>query len=417
MKALFLTTLYAPDIGANARIMTDLALDFRSAGHEVTVVTTHPHYTVGTATAPQGKQTIRVEEIDGVRVVRVPTYLPRRRTIVNRAASFVSYMLAAPRAVRRQGIEADAIVAICPPLTTGFAAWSAGRRLRIPYAFLIQDLYPETAIELGYLRNPGLVAAARAFADFVHRHASLLGVISEGFRTSLASRGIPEARIRTFPNWVDEERFRPCPEDHAAQRASLGVEGKFVVLFAGTMGLAQGLDRVLPEAMTMIADDPGIVFVLLGGGLRRAALEEECRARGLSHVRFVGPQSHDRMPSWLAIADAFLVHLRDIPLYRATIPSKTYEYMAMGRPILMAVGGEAASLVQTSGCGITVPSEDPAALADAVRRLARDPALCAEMGDRGRTYAVQHFSRRAVTGAFIREVERMASASQGDPSA
>jgi colanic acid biosynthesis glycosyl transferase WcaI len=417
MKALFFTTLYAPDIGANARIMTDLAQDFRAAGHDVTVVTTHPHYTVGTATAPEGKQETRVEEIDGVKVVRVPTYLPRKRTLLNRAASFVSYMLAAPRAVRRLHLAGDAIVAICPPLTTGFSAWLAGRRGRTPYAFLIQDLYPETAIELGYLRNPGLVAASRVFADFVHRRASLLGVISEGFRTSLMARGVRVERIRVFPNWVDETRFRPRPEDQASRKAELGVEGSFVVLFAGTMGLAQGLDRVLPGTLAKLAGERSIVFVLLGGGLRRPALEEECRARGLEQMRFVGPQSHDQMPSWLAVADAFLVHLRDIPLYRATIPSKSYEYMAMGKPLLMAVRGEAASLVETSGCGITVPPEDSAALAGAVLRLAREPVLCAEMGERGRTYAVRHYSRRAITGAFIGEVERMASASQGDPSA
>jgi colanic acid biosynthesis glycosyl transferase WcaI len=418
MKVLLLTTLYAPDIGANARIMTELAEDFTSAGHAVTVVTTHPHYTAGSATAPGRQERYRIEDQDGVRIVRVATYLPKRRTLPARALSFLSFMRAAPRAVRRLDLRADLIVAICPPLTTGFAAWKAGRRCRAPYIFCIQDLYPETAIELGYIKNPLLVRAARLFADFVHGRAARLAVISEGFREALASRGIPRERIGLLPNWVDTERFRPGLQARERLRRELRLDGAFVVLFAGTMGLAQGVEMVAPQAAEILQGEPAIAFAFLGGGLKREEIEAACARRGVAdRVRFVPPQAHERMPDYLSIADAFLVHLHDIPLYRVTIPSKTYEYLAMGRPILMGVQGEAAALIERAGAGIPFTPESPGALADAALRLYRDRGTGAAMGRRGRVFASEHFSRRAVTGAFIREAESLVGRSRGEDRA
>lgn len=406
MRVLIITTLFAPDIGGTARIMTDLAHDFRAEGHDVTVVTSHPHYFAGTAAAPAVQAKVLVEEVDGLRVVRMRTFLPRRRTILARAFSFVSYMFAASRAVRRLRLECDAVVAVCPPLTNGLSAYWVGKLRRVPYVYYIQDLYPETAIELGYIKNALLIRIARSMADFIHSRAGRIAVISNGFRDAVTARGIPDARVSIVPNWVDVERFDPRV-DASVLRRTLALEGKFVVLFAGTIGLAQGIETVLPRAAELLKDEPGIAFVVLGGGLRKQAVEDECRARGLTSVRFLEPQPHEEMPLHLAAADAYLIHLRDIPLYRITIPSKTYECLAMGRPLLMGVEGEAAAVVERAGAGLSFRPGDPDALASAIRKLARDPDLCAQMGGRGRDYAAHYHSRRTITGAFIRETERL----------
>jgi glycosyltransferase involved in cell wall biosynthesis len=254
---------------------------------------------------------------------------------------------------------------------------------KIPIVYDIQDLWPDTVTATGMVHSNTVLSLLGRWCQFVYRKADRIVVLSPGFKTALVLRGVPETKIDVIYNWCDENAMGA----HSCPPVMLGTPDEFVILFAGTMGLAQALDAVLEAARICTTSVPRARFVFVGGGIDRERLERKANELALTNVRFLPAQPAREIGGYLSAADALLVHLKDDPLFRITIPSKTQAYMAAGKPILMAAYGDAAQLIERSGGGVVCQPEDPASIAQAVSRLdSSSPARLAEMGQFGRDF-------------------------------
>jgi len=397
LKVLIITSLFLPDVAANAKRMNDLASELVSGGHQVTVLSAVPHYPHGRIQPEWRRRPFRVTRENGMKVVRVWVYASPGRKIWQKALNYLSFLGSSLPAAAIVGLDFDVILTISPPLLSGLSAFYYSRLSRKPFIFDVQDLYPETAVQLGVLKGRRIIAFFETLEKFIYRKSAHVTVISDGFRRSLLGKGVPEDKVTVMPNWADIKTFSPSvtPVD----KDEIGLGERFIVMFLGTIGRAQGCEVII-EAAARLREREDIGFCLLGDGVARQQLEDKVLRLKLENVSFLDPVPHQEVPRYLSAADACLVHLVANELYKITLPSKMYEYMAMGKPILMGVEGEAARLIEESGAGLNFKPQDSQHLADAVTRLAADPQLCAESGDRGRKYCVEHYSRVGVLDKY-----------------
>ncbi|CAI09478.1 MULTISPECIES: glycosyltransferase family 4 protein [Aromatoleum] len=342
-------------------------------GFEVEVVTGFPNYPGGKVYPGYRIKHLQREEIDGVHVTRLPLYPSHDQGAVGRVLNYVSFGASSALYGLFGAKRPDVIYAYHPPLTVGIAAVLIRLFRRVPVVYDIQDMWPDTLRATGMFSNQRALKAVSWVCDCVYRHVDRLVVLSPGFRRLLIERGVPKDKIDVIYNWCAEDAIGvPTGE------VPPGFPGPqhFRVLFAGNMGKAQALDSVL-EAAALVRDvAPTLRFVFLGGGVEVAQLRQIASDRQLHNVVFLPPVPMAEVGSYLAAADALMVHLKKDPLFKITIPSKTQAYMAAGKPVLMAVEGDAADLVRESGCGRVSDSEDPRAIADAALTLMR--ATCEE---------------------------------------
>ncbi|HSN74443.1 MAG TPA: glycosyltransferase family 4 protein [Anaerolineae bacterium] len=394
MRVLILTQWYPPE---PAMLLQELAQSLQDRGHEVTVLTGFPNYPAGQLYPGYSVRLRQRETLAGVPVVRVPLYPEHSQSGRRRALNYLSFALSSaafgPWLVRRP----DVLFVYHPPLTIGIPAFVLSRLWRVPFVYQIQDMWPETLSATGMFDNPRLLGWIGRFARWVYGKAHSILVISPGFRRNLLEKGVPPEKIHVVSNWVDPATYyRTQPDAQLAQ--TLGLAGRFNVMFAGNMGEAQGLETVI-EAAKLLRDDPQIQFVLVGDGIALPRLQQLVEQHGLANVRFLGRYPAHEMPRLYALADALLVHLKDDPLFRITIPHKTLAYLGSGKPILAAVAGDVADLIDSIGAGVTCPPENPQALAAAVRALQSLSASERQaMGEKGADAAQARYSRDVMTG-------------------
>lgn len=374
---------------------SELAEELQRRGHAVAVITGFPNYPSGQLYPGYRLSLLHREVQNGVPVLRTWVWPSHGTSRLGRAANYLSAMTSAVLG----GVvapPADVLYVFHPPLTIGVAAWLIGRLKRAPFVLDVQDIWPESIVLAGLLSNPWIIRALHALERFVYRRAALLLVVTDRARANLVEKGVPRDRILVMPHWIDEDLFDAVPQEEAAKtRAQLGLGDRFVVMFAGNMGLLQGLDTVL-DAAVLLRDTPAS-FVLVGDGADRERLQRRVRAMGLPNVVFVDRQPMTAMPRYLASADALLVHLKRSGVSDFVIPTKTMAYLASGKPILMAMDGPSARLIEQAGAGVAIPPEDPAALAEAVRRLMALPTRAREgVGASGQAYACAHFVKSHV---------------------
>jgi glycosyltransferase involved in cell wall biosynthesis len=263
----------------------------------------------------------------------------------------------------------DVVYAYHPPTTIALPATVFRLLRRVPVVADIQDLWPDTVIETGMMKNAFAISLLNKCCRLAFRQMDRIVVQSPGFKRTLIDRGISASKIDHIYNWCDEASMDMRPRDERMMEA-YGLAGRFNVLFAGTMGTQQGLASVLAAARLCVVGLPRVQFIFVGGGTERESLQQGAKQMGLSNVVFLPRQRPENMGPLLAAADVLLVHLRDLPLFSITIPSKTSAYLAAGRPILMAVRGDAADLVRQSGSGLFCEPENPAALVSTIGQFA-----------------------------------------------
>jgi len=409
MRILLLTQWYPPE---PQKVVSDLAESLQDCGHDVTVLTGYPNYPSGKLYPGYQLRLWQRETLNGVPVIRVPLFPDHSRSGVKRACNYVSFALSS--ALLGLGLipRVDLVYVIHPPLTVGFPAWILSRFLRVPFIYEIQDMWPETLRATGMVRSEKVLGIVGRFAKWIYRRAAAIRVISPGFRENLLDKGVPAEKVQVISNWVDTDFYRPVPADPALANR-LGFSGRFNVLYAGSIGPAQGLSTVL-SAASLLRDVPQVQFVLAGDGIDRQRLQNEAQQQGLTNVRFLGRLPPEEMPGIYALADVLLIHLRADPLFRITIPHKTFTYMASGKPVLAAVEGDVAAVVQSAEAGFTCPPDDAAAMAAGVRRLlALSEAERRRLGDQGRQAACQLYGReplvRQIACLLEREVAKRAS--------
>ena len=369
----------------------ELARYLVEQGHHVTVITSTMSYMTGqTLPSVQGKRVVR-ENLDGIEVVRVWAYTVLHRSFFTRAVSFLSFMISS-FLVALQVKNVDIVWGTSPPIFQAATACLVARLKRALFVFEVRDLWPDAVIEAGGLRNPMLIWPSRGLERFLYHHADHLIVNSPGFIPHLCRCAVPEDKIDLVPNGVEVAMFDPADRGKTV-RQELGLEGKFIALYTGAHGLANDLETVLLAAKHLEARHD-IVFVLVGDGKERPNLIRLADELGLPNVRFVSAQPKACMPAFLAAADVCIAILKAIPMHTTTYPNKVFDYMAAGRPTVLAIDGVIREVIETADGGTFVQPGNPEELAEAVLFYYRDPDLCHHHGQNARRYVATYFDRQ-----------------------
>lgn len=406
-----LSLVFAPDAVSTSVIMSELALELRSLGHEITVLTTTPHYNLDPEA--RGQQSLHRcwggllyrSNYHGITVYHASIPIKGSR-VSARLLDYARFHAISTIAGLAPGKGFDVILAPSPPLTIGLSAWLLAMIRRAPFIYNVQELYPDVAISLGVLTNPIAISAMEALERFVYRRARSITVISEWFYRRLLAKGVPSEKLRLIPNFVDTDFMQPGPR-HNGFSASHGLDDKFVVLYAGNIGLTQGFETILAAA-TRLSNLSDLQIVIVGDGTRRDWLETQLAYNPLSNVKLLPYQPRSTVPQIYASSDLCLVPLKR-GTAQETFPSKIYTIMAAGRPAIASADAdsELSWVVEQAGCGWAIPPDDPQALAIAIEQAYRVQKDLPAMGARGRNYVLAHHSRQAVARqyeALIREL-------------
>jgi colanic acid biosynthesis glycosyl transferase WcaI len=366
-------------------------------GFDVEVLTGFPNYPDGRVYPGFRLRPYRRDTHGAVTVHRTWLFPSHSRSVVGRAANYLSFAASAATLGFARVRRPDVIYAYHPPATAGIVGALAARLFGAPLVLDVQDLWPESVLSSGMVRDGIAMRMLRSLCRWEYRSADRVVALSQGMATLLEERGVPSSRLQVIHNWADESRMMSCPDESVSAKARADFGERFSILFAGQMGEAQGLDSALAAA----AQTPEIDWVFMGGGTERGRLEGLAQAKALANVRFLPPVPVAQVGAWLAAASALLVHLSDDPLYEASIPSKTQAYMLAGRPILMVARGDAAALVSRADAGVVCAPGDPSALAGAARQLASmSDEERRQCGARGRAHYDQELDFSAGVDRF-----------------
>jgi len=397
MRILLLTQWFDPEPTFKG---LSFARELVRLGHTVQVLTGFPNYPGGLLYPGYRIKVIQRETIDGITIIRVPLYPSHDSSALKRICNYFSFAVSAALLGTIFVKTADVMYVYHPPATIGFAAILIKFFRRIPFVYDIQDLWPDTLLTTGMLKNETLLKLIGWWCHLTYRVADHIVVLSPGFKNKLVERGVPEGKISTIYNWCDEGKIA-IMERSVAAIYEPRMANRFNVVFAGNMGKAQALDAILDAAKLLINRMLNLQFVFIGNGIDVERLKQIKAKKGLDNVLFLERRPLSEIGSVLSMADLLLVHLKDDALFEITIPSKTQAYMAVGRPILMAVRGDAANLVAKAGAGIACIPEDAGSIASSVEKLASMTQVeLDEMGQRGARYYQQELSLAVGTRRF-----------------
>jgi colanic acid biosynthesis glycosyl transferase WcaI len=375
---------------------SEVAEELATRGHEVSVLTGLPNYPTGRLASGYRLQTHKRETIRGIPVLRVFEVPYHSGSTAGRFLNYGSFMLAAAAAAPVIP-RPDVVYVWHPPLTVGVAAWAIRLTRGCPFVYDVQDIWPDEALLTGMMREGFMARALRALEKSVYKRASHVVVATHGARSNLLAKGVPEEKVSVIPNWIFGDGLAlPAPADVEDARALLAANGAFTVTFAGNTGLLQGLETLLHAARTL-SHRSDIAFRVVGDGSDLGRLRDLAKKLVIPNLRFLGRRPTSEMAAILAASDALLVVLRSGPLTELALPTKTLTYLASARPVLVAAGGAAEQLVRECDAGVSVPPDDPHALAAAVEELAAmAPDQRELMGRRGREWVSKRFTRRQV---------------------
>ncbi|GAB4476795.1 MAG: glycosyltransferase family 4 protein [Anaerolineales bacterium] len=380
----------------------ELARYFAKKGHQVVVITSLINYMTGVEQFPERQEQVEIGD-GNILILRVPVYRAFHRSFVHRTFSFISFMFTSFwYAMRVKGVSV--VWGTSPPIFQVITAWFVAKLKQKPFIFEIRDLWPAFAVQVGVLKNRILIVASEWLERFLIRQANLVVVNSPGFVAHVRERGAK--RVEVVPNGADTEIFT-SNRDESDFRRTYGLEGKFVVLYAGAHGLSNDLDQVLAAAEQLI-EYPQIVFVLIGDGKEKPRLQQKAIEKGLTNVVFLPPVAKTKMAGVLGGADVCLAILKPIPLYGTVYPNKVFDYMAAGKAVLLAIPGVIRQVIEEYRAGIAVQPGDPLALAQAVLRLAQQRELVEEMGRNGRKAIENRFNRKKLAEKLLTLFEELA---------
>ena len=401
MQVLYISQYYPPEACAPAARVDSFSREWARAGAEVKVLTGFPNHPEGVL-HPEYRELWRQgfvrEEREGVKVYRTWLYPSANRKLWRRGANFASFALSATVAGTYVAPRNGVVIATSPQVLVGAAGWVVGTLRFLPWVLEVRDLWPESLVGVGQTTADSLLyRSVGHIANFLYRQATHIVVDGEWKRQHLIDHGLEEKRISVIRNGVDED-FCFDPDSDAARQARYklrkewGLRDEFVLLYAGTLGMAHGLETVL-QAAERLRGHTDIVFLLMGAGAERAPLCQLIGDMRLSNVRVLEKQPRERVPDFLAAADACLVPLRNKEVFKTAIPSKMFEAMAAGKPPILGVEGEAKEILLDSQAGLAVQPEDPEAMAAAILRLQKEPLLCRALGRKGRQAVLEKYLR------------------------
>ncbi|NJK51646.1 MAG: glycosyltransferase family 4 protein [Leptolyngbyaceae cyanobacterium SU_3_3] len=377
-RIILLTQWFQPEPNPRGIVF---ARELVKRGYEVEVITGFPNYPGGKVYPGYKIKLLQRELVDGVQITRLPLYPSHGGSAVKRLFNYLSFALSATVYGVLFAKKADMMHVYQPP---GVSAALIRLFRRIPVVYDVQDMWPDTLAATGMVRSERLLKVVYGICQWVFRTVDKISVLSPGFKRLLIERGVPSEKIEVIYNWCDE----------AALTAPVGgvpkafpTDDKFNLLFAGTMGKAQALDGVIAAAEIVQAKQPNVNFVFVGGGIEVDRLKQLVQSKHLQNVVFIPKVPMDEVGAMLQQADVLLVHLKNDPLFSMTVPSKLQAYLAVGKPILMAVTGDSSAIVDESKCGLSAIPEDPQSIADAVIQLSQYSSTELQaMGQRGKDF-------------------------------
>ena len=341
-----------------------------------------------------------------MRVLRAYIYPSLHRSFFWRVVSFISFMLASVKTAFRAG-KVDVVMGTSPPIFQAVSAWAVACVRRRPFLLEIRDLWPEFAVDMGVLKNPALIGLSRWLERFLYARATHILVNSPAYRDYLIDKGIPAAKISFIPNGVDPDMFDPDIKGERI-RQEFNLTGKFVVTYAGALGIANDIQTIL-RAAHRLRENSAIHFLIVGAGKEGGNLERLARELGLTNVTFAGSRPKSEMAEILAASDACVATLKNIQMFSMTYPNKIFDYMAAARPTILAIDGVIRDVVESAKGGIFVPPGDDAKLAEAARYLCEDRERAERMGRAARAFVVEHFNRHQQAADFVRLMRELAS--------
>lgn len=390
MKILLLNQAFvSPEEPGHTRHF-EMAKFLQSRGHELVIIASDLNYQTGQRTVAR-KGLFAEQNFEGVRVLRSYIYPALHRSYFWRIVSFFSFMFSSVWTAL-QVRDVDLVMGTTPPIFQAVSAWFVAWMRRKPFLLEVRDLWPEFGVSMGVLKNPVVIALARWLEKFLYVRATHLLVNSPAYREYMIAKGVPERKVTYIAYGTDVDMFNP-QVDGSSIRGELGLQDKFVVLYAGALGQANDIDTILRAAQRLNSQDK-INFMLFGDGKERARLQSEAARMKLSNVIFAGVRAKKEMPRVVASADVCLAILQDIPMFRTTYPNKVFDYMASGRATVLVIDGVSRQLIETSNGGVFVQPGDDEMLAKKILELSKDPKHVQQMGRNARGYLVKHLDRR-----------------------
>ena len=413
MKILLLNqTFVSPDEPGHTRHF-EMAKFLQTRGHELVIVASDLNYQTGQRTVAR-RGIFAEQRIDDVRILRAYVYPALHRSYVWRVVSFLSFMFSSMWAALYIK-DVDLVMGTTPPIFQAVSAWLVAWFRRKPFLLEVRDLWPEFAVSMGVLKNSVVIALARWLEKFLYARATHILVNSPAYRDYMMAKGVPERKVTYIAYGTDVDMFNP-QVDGSSIRTELGLQDKFIVLYAGALGQANDIDTLLRAAQRLNSQRDGesfskvsvdavleqriadaadrIRFVLFGDGKERARLQSEAERLKLSNVIFAGVRAKKEMPCVVAAADVCLAILQDIPMFRTTYPNKVFDYMAAGRASILVIDGVSRQLIESSDGGVFVQPGNDERLAQAILELFKDPQRVKQMGQNAREYLIKHLDRR-----------------------
>ena len=409
MRFLILTQYFPPEIGGAPTRLRCMATALTRMGHEVEVVTGLPNYPLGRFFDGYQNSLYRKEILDGVVLYRLWMY-PALGGGLKRVLNYGTFAAASFLGMFRAK-KPDFLFVESPPLSLSVPGYFFSRFWRVPLILNISDLWPDTAVEMGFIPKDGLLARVIGSLErWAYRKAAQVNAVTQGMRNSLLNdKSVPPEKVLFLPNGVDTNLFHPRPPDLSLKRR-LGLQDKKIIIWAGTLGQAHGLQHVL-QAAKLLEAHAEIHFLFLGDGTARPSLEQLQLELKLNNVSFLDPVPLDMLPPYFSIAECGLASLCSSPLYEGARPSKVFPVLASGKPLLFVGKGETAKLINESNAGVVVAPENPEALADAVLRLVKNPELVEELGQNGRRLVEGSFQWTQIIEKWLLSLKQVNSAS------
>jgi glycosyltransferase involved in cell wall biosynthesis len=404
MRILFLTHYFPPEVNAPASRTYENAKRWIRRGHKVTVITCAPNHPKGILYPGYANRWFQWESIDGIRVLRVKTYLSANKGVGKRILNYLSYMVSSACFSLLAG-KVDLVISTSPQFFCGAAGYLVSRFKRKPWVLEIRDLFPESIVAVEALRNRHIIRLLEGVEMFLYRHADHVVVLTQAFKRHIKASEIPEKNISIVTNGADLEQFHPNIKNNGF-RKSHGLVDKCVLSYVGTHGMAHGLGTVLKAADRLRHRDD-IFFLLVGDGAEREQLLARREAMGLDNVLMLPQQPKEKIPEIIAASDGCMVLLKDTPQFRKVIPSKIFEAMAMQRPVVLGVKGESRTIVEKANCGLCIDPENDEELAAAAICLANDGKLGQRLGDNGRQLVEGQYNRDLLAERYIGTLEKV----------
>jgi colanic acid biosynthesis glycosyl transferase WcaI len=408
VKILYVSQYFPPEMGAPAARAVELSRHWARMGHEVTVLTGFPNHPTGVVPEQWRSRFRRLywtETVDGVKVARTWLWPLPNRKAHERIRNYASFCISAALSGLTLS-KPNVIIASSPQLLVALSGWWLARWKRVPFVFEVRDLWPESLAAVG-AGNEGslLYRTLKAIAGFLYRRAQRIVVVTPAFKDHLMRHwNVPAEKISVVENGVETDLFRP---DLAAAevRAQLNLADRFVICYIGTIGNAHGLQTMIAAAEELQTAMPSAMFLVLGEGAEKEQVVQLAATRGVTNIQFLGQQPRERIPSYVSAADVCLVMLKKTELFKTVIPTKLLEYMACGRPAIVAVDGQARQIIEEARAGVFVQPENETALVNAILSLGADPEARAKMGMNGRQYVVDRLSREKTARDYIAVLE------------